>query len=156
LQDLQDTQLDLIDSRELRGLCAKPPCLLLPLDRTRTGGHGGLAVGGATIGVATGSTKVGKREWRSGRIHRSAHLGRRRAARWPAANLNGGRRRFHAAMVLRCISGDGKQRNGFISAKRCLRRPRFPPVVLHAGESSMVGGELDFRWRRRHWMRRGR
>jgi hypothetical protein len=44
-----------------------------------------------TIGAATGLTKVGKKEWRSGRIHRGAHLGRRRAARWLVANLNGGR-----------------------------------------------------------------
>jgi hypothetical protein len=97
-----------------------------------------------TIGTATGSTKVGKREWRSGRIHRSAHLRRRRAARWPAANLNGSRRRLHAAVVLRCISSDGKRQNGFILARGCLRRPRFAPVGLHAGESSMVGGELGF------------
>jgi hypothetical protein len=87
------------------------------------------------IGAATGSTKVGEKEWRSGRIHRGAHLGRRRAARWPAADLNGGRRRLHTTVVLRCISGDGERRNRFISARGCLRRPRFAPVGLQAGES---------------------
>jgi hypothetical protein len=110
------------------GLCAKSPCLLLPQDRSR------------------------RRSWRTGRRRRRRLERLQARPRWGKRSgdgdesmgvltsggegQQGGRRRTSmAAVVLWCISGDGERRNGFISARGCLRRPRFAPVGLQAGES---------------------
>jgi hypothetical protein len=85
----------------------------------------------------------------------AAHPRREWTARWPAANLNSGRRRLHAAVVLRCISGDGERRNVYGSARGCLRRHRFAPALPQDDESSAGKPRQRTTWPSKPWQRSG-
>jgi hypothetical protein len=118
------------DYRILQGLIRKTAKSFFKLwTEARTGGWRcwGAGVAAPATWRAGSSGKKGEMGRRQRGTCGAAHLGRRRAERWPAADMHGSWLGLPWAAALRRISGDGKRCSMFSSTRGNLWWHRFAP-----------------------------